>query len=372
MDRGMTTYTSLRTAVGACALFLLPVALILLLSAAPALSLTLLIVLLAPACLMIVGTVAGFIPMAACAAITLGGIALSGPGLLLGCVALYLLPVLAVYAVCLRRQIAFWRACGLLAATLAVFQLAVYLLLQALTGGQLYLTVGSLAAQTVNALSYRDDFLYTLVSYGLLQVPAALRESAIVSVPGGYALSAEVLEELLLQVRSYVQELLRSLPPSLLVTGSGLHALAGLSLAVRFGRRAAEKRAFRWNEDVQTVPDLGMPPLRAWYLPRPWGLRIGVLSVGYLLMRVESGVLPMLGALMFQVFTLCFGVQGLAAMNDSQHRRGTGRGWRAAVVVLALTVRFMQIALIIMGVIDQITNARGLRPPMRPRDEEEL
>ena len=115
-----------------------------------------------------------------------------------------------------------------------------------------------------------------------------------------------------------------------------------------------------------------MPPLREWHLPRPWGLRIAVLGLGYFLYNAGGeGPLNMLGALMFQAFSLCFGVQGVAAMNHSQHKRGTGRFWRAAIVVLAIAFRFMQIALIIVGVIDQITNARGLRPPMRPRGEEE-
>ena len=146
----------------------------------------------------------------------------------------------------------------------------------------------------------------------------------------------------------------------------------GLSLGIRWGRQAAQRRAFRRDEPELPIPDLGMPPLREWHLPRPWGLRIAVLGLGYFLYNAGGeGPLNMLGALMFQAFSLCFGVQGVAAMNHSQHKRGTGRFWRAAIVVLAIAFRFMQIALIIVGVIDQITNARGLRPPMRPRGEEE-
>ncbi len=372
MGRGVTTYTCPQAAVKGCALFLLPAALIMLTGFAPALNLTLLTLLAAPACLMIVGLTAGFIPMAVCLAALLGFFGLCGSGMLAGCAALYLLPVTAVYIVCLRRGVPFWRSCGMLAGVLALSQLAIYLLLQAHTDNQLYMTAGVMAAKAVNAMPYRDDFLYSMVSYGLLRVPAVLRDNAVVSVPGGYALSAELLEELLLQVSGYVQDTLRGLVPGLLVTGSALHALAGLGLAIHFGLRSAEKRAYKYDEETLPVPDLDMPPLRTWHLARPWGLRIGVLAVGYFLARVpDNQVLSLLGTLMFQVFSLCFGVQGLAALNDSQHKRGTGRAWRAAVVVMALALRFMQIALIAVGVIDQITNARGLRPPMRPRDEEE-
>ena len=264
------------------------------------------------------------------------------------------------------------QACGIVTGLLMGAQLILYLFLQNRTGGQVALAAGSLAAQYVNGLSVRDQLLYNLASAGFLEVPAAMRESAIVSVPGGYALSAAVVNELLLQLRSMIGLTVESLVPSLFITGSGLNALLGLSLGIRYGTRAAQTRAFRRDEELQQVPDLGMPHLREWHLPRPWGLRIGVLGIGYFLARYASGgSLVMLGQLMFQVFALCFGVQGLASMNASQHKRGSSRGWRTAVVVMALVFRFMQIALIIMGVVDQIINVRGLRPPMRPHGEEE-
>ena len=372
MRRGYKTWTTVRAAVTALALYAGVIALNLLLGAAPALGLAVLTLAGGPACLMVTALTAGMVPMLGCLALLLAVFALTGPWLLTACAALYLLPALAVYAWCLSGRIPFWRAVGLTAGALAVSQAAILLLLQSRTQGQMYLAAGNLAAQAVNGTAYRDSLLYSLVSAGLLRVPASMADSAVVAVPGGYALSSEVLGELLLQVRGGVQELLRSLVPSLLVTGSGLNALLGLSLGIRYGTQAAQKRAFRRDEPLQEIPDLSMPPLRAWHLPRPWGLRVGVLGLGYFLVRAGGNqTMIMLGALMFQVFALCFGVQGLAALNDSQHKRGTGRGWRGAAVVLALLLRIVQIALIVVGVIDQISNARGLRPPMRPRNEEE-
>ncbi|MBQ9196390.1 MAG: DUF2232 domain-containing protein [Clostridia bacterium] len=372
MRRGLKTYTTLRAAQIACALWVGAVALAFALSDAPAVLLSAAVLAAGPAALMIIGTVAGSIPMGVCAAVTLGGCLLAGPGALALCAAVYLLPALAVFAWCMDKNTPFWRSCGMTAGALLASQLIIFLWLQSRTAGQLAVAVGSLAARYINGLPYRDQLLYTLAASSFLQVPSAMQEGALLPVPGGYTLSDELINELLLQVRGYTGVLIESLVPNLFISGSGLNALLGLSLGIRYGRRTAANRAFRLDEDVQPIPDLAMPALRDWHLPRPWGLRVGVLGVGYFLARyAQNSALSMLGLLMFQVFMLCYGVQGLAAMNASQHRRGTSRGWRCAVVVMALLLRFMQIALIAVGVIDQITNARGLRPPMWPRGEEE-
>lgn len=371
MRRGVETYTTVRAAAAAGALCLGLLALAAFLSASPALRLLLITLLIGPALLMIAGFCAGWLPMGFCLAAVLAALFVSGGAAMAGIGVVYLLPVTLLYLLCLRRRIPFWKSCGILAVTLLLSQFALFALLYALAGGSPFLKAGSLAAQAIYDSPYRDSLLYSLISMGMLTVPAGLREGAVIALDGSYALSEQVVSELLLQVRSLISQLGQSVMPSLLISGSGLNALLGLSLGIRWGRLAAQRRAFRAEEETQEIPDLAMPPLRAWHLPRPWGLRIGVLGLGYLLAQTDSGALSMLGALMFQVFSLCFGVQGLAAMNDSQHKRGSARGWRTLVVVLALIFRFMQIALIILGVIDQITNARGLRPPMRPRNEEE-
>ena len=374
MRRGYKTFTTLRAALIACALYAGLLALMGggMFSAAGVAMFALTV---SPLYLLIAAFTAGFLPMFACAGMTLAALFVTGQaeGLRLAAYgALYLLPMAAAAAYCMTRQVPFWRTCGLIAALLAISQMCICLMLQLKSGGRLYLAAGSLAAAAVNAQPYRDGLLYTLISYGLLNVPAAMQDTAIVAVEGGYAFSAEAVNELLLQMRSYVSQAMRALVPALLVSGSALNALMGVSLGVRYGRRAAQRRAFKRGEKEQFLPDLGMPPLRAWYIPRPWGLRIGLLAIGYPLARLASGdALYLLGSLMWQAFSLCFAVQGLASVNAAQHRRGTGRGWRTAVVAAAFIFRFMQTVLIIAGVVDQFSNVRGLRPPLRPRNEEE-
>ena len=365
MQRGFRTYTTLRAALGACGVFIGTIVLTLLIFEPPALMLSVMTLMAGPAILMIIGLWAGFLPMGVCLILLTAAFGLSGPLALMGFAVLYLAPVTLAWVCCSLRQTPFFLCFGLLAAVLAVSQLIIFIILEAITGGQLYLTAGSLAAQALYDLPWRDSLLYTLVTSGFLEIPLSMRETAIVTLPTGNALSMEVISELLLQVRGYVQSLLEGVFPSLLVSGSGLNALLGISLSLRWGQRAAQRRAVRLDEDALPLPNLGMPPLRTWHLPRPWGLRIGILGLGYFLAKYADGSLASLGAMMFQVFSFCFGVQALADINEAQHRRGSSRGWRTAVVVLSLLLRFMQIALIVLGVMDQITNARKLRPPIR-------
>jgi len=371
MRRGYRTFTTIGAAAIACglcagALIFVRMGLF------PAVGTAVLVLWGMPAFLMITGLTAGFVPMLLCLAMALLALANAGGLLPAGFGALYLLPAALVYMACLRREVPFWKSCGLLAGTLAGAQLVMYLWAWRLTGGAVYPAAGQAAAAAVEALPLRNQLFYALLSVGVLQVPEALREGVTVAANGALSLSDALVTELLAQVRSWAEQLTRWAVPALMLTGSALQTLLGLGLGIDLGGRAAQRRAFRQEEETQPIPTLNMPPLRLWHLPRPWGLRIGLLAAGYLLQGLNAGEgVRMLGALMWQAFFLCYGVQGLAAMNFAQHRRGTGRLGRRMTVALALVFRFVQVALVIVGVFDQFSNTRGLRPPLRPRNEEE-
>ena len=319
--------------------------------------------------LMMIGLIAGLIPMFFCLLMALAALLRVGGAMLLGFGALYLLPMTAVYVYCLLRRQPFWHSCAALALALSGALTVIYALVQGMTGGQLYAAAGDAVMQSLDGLAMRDSLLYTLHQMGLLSLPQAMRETALVAVEGGYAFSAEAAQELTLQCRTLVMSLLHGLLPALLVSGTATNVLTGMGLGIYFGRRAAQKRAFKRDEPEQDIPDLGMPELRYWHIPRPWGLRIGILAVGYLIMRLPVGdTLYLLGALMWQAFCVCFAVQGLAAINFNQHQRGTRKGWRVAAIIAAMTVSLFQSVLMIIGVFDQINNARGLRPALKPRD----
>lgn len=372
MQRGWKTYTTLRAAFTCCLLCVVLLALASFGGAFPGLGSGTVVLFIGPMWLLISTLTAGILPTLLCLVLMLTSLAVSGGVLACAFGAGYLLPVMAAWLWCLTEKKRFWPSCGVVMAALVVSLTAIYMFLQGMTKGMLYDAAGGAAAAAVNMLPARDSLLYMLASNGLLGLPASMQDTALVAVPGGYVLSAEAVSELLLQVRSLVSSLLQGLIPSLLISGSAQNAVVGIALSVYFGRRAAQRRAYKRNEDEQEIPDLSMPPLRTWYIPRPWGLRIGLLAFGYLLIRAgDNGMLTMLGTMMWQAFSFCYIVQGLATLNHSQHRRGTAKGWRVAVVVLAFVFRFMQVALAVVGVVDQISDSRGLRKPLLPHNEEE-
>lgn len=372
MKRGLKTFTTLRAATVAC---LLCAALLALMSANilfPALSVAVLTVSVMPVLLMMTGLIAGLWPMYLCLLMAFAALWYTGGTLLLGFGALYLLPMTIVHVYCLLKKQPFWHTCGALMLALSGALTAIYAIAQAATGGMIYAVAGDCAAQAIENMSMRDSLLYTLHQMGMLSLPLEMRDTAIVAMGEGYGFSDEAVQELLLQCRTVTMNLLSSLLPALLVSGSITNVLTGMGLGIYFGRRAAQRRAFKRGEEEQDIPDLGMPELRYWHIPRPWGLRIGLLALGYLIMNLQSGdTLYLLGALMWQMFYVCFAVQGLAALNFSQHRRGTAKGWRVAVICAAMAVSLFQSILMVMGVFDQINNARGLRPALGPRNNGE-
>jgi len=215
----------------------------------------------------------------------------------------------------------------------------------------------------------RDSMLYVFCMSGLLGIPSAMRETALTMLEdGSFFFSDEAVLELLKQIRSFISSQLQSLMPSLLVSGSVLSGVMGLGFGIHYSQRSRRRRAVRLNEDEQDIPDLDMPELRHWHIPRPWGKRIGLLATGYLIiMFATNDTVMLIGALMWQVFAVCFALQGLAAIHYTQKQRGTSKFWRVALIVAAMTLSFMQYVLIVFGVLDQLSDARGLRPPLVPR-----
>ena len=371
MRRGITTYTTLRAALTSCILCALLLA-VLSSSVLPALSLVLISVSILPVYLVITGMVAGFVPLAICTLGSLGCLAITGGIRLTGFVALYLLPFLLVFVYCTTKRVPFWKTLGSMVGTLFLSQIAIFFILQSMTGGQLYETAASTAASFIESAPGRDNVFYLFLQAGILGIPESMVDTALVQIDGHYAFSDEATLEMLNQLRSQVSGILQSILPSLLVSGSILSSVMGLGFGQYYGQRSKRRRAVRLNEPEQDIPTLDMPPLSKWHIPRPWGLRIGLLGLGYFLISLNtSSAVQLLGALMWQVFATVFSLQGLAAIHHTQKMRGTGKFWRTALFVSALTISFMQTVLIIMGVLDQITNARGLRPPLEPRQNRE-
>lgn len=372
MRRGLTTYTTLRAAITSCVLCILLLQFCVG-AAFPAVNVATVTLMLMPVFLMMTGLIAGFLPMAACALMLLIAQLASGGTALLLYGTLYILPMLAVFTYGVYKRQPFWQVLLSVIGALFAAQILIFVLLQRATNFALYETAANAVASFVQDSPVRDNMLYLLCTSGLLGIPATMQDTALtVLEDGSFYFSQEAIAELINQVRSLITMQLQGLMPSLLVSGSVLNGVMGLGFGVHYGQRSRHRRAVRLDEPEQDIPDLNMPPLSKWHIPRPWGIRIGILGLGYLLIQFAMNeTMLLIGALMWQVFAVCYSLQGLAAIHHTQKLRGTSRFWRVALIVAAMTLSFMQTVLIIFGIFDQITDPRGLRPPLAPRTNRE-
>ena len=372
MRRGLNTYTTLRAAVTSiilCALILL----FCFYAAFPAVNVASVSLMLMPVFLIMVGLIAGFIPLALCSVMLFIAMLKAGGGTFTLYGMLYILPMLCVFVYGVYKRQSFWQVLLSVVGTLFVSQILIFALLQRSLGGDLYDTAANAVASFIGSAPNKDSILYILCYAGLLGIPSSMQETALITLEGGgFYFSDEATLELLKQVRSLIASYMQSLMPSLLVSGSVLSGVMGLGFGIHYSQRSRRRRAVRLNEDEQDIPDLNMPPLSRWHIPRPWGIRIGVLAIGYLLISFATNdTMALIGALMWQVFAVVYSLQGLAAIHFAQKKRGTSKFWRVALIVAAMTLTFMQTVLIIFGIFDQFTDARGLRPPLAPRHDRE-
>ncbi len=343
----------------------------------PALYASLLILYLLPTALCLVTAVCGLASAAAGLAAAMACMyTLTGPqGLMLS--ALYLVPVFAAFLIVLRFEIPFWKSLLAMIAVHAAALTCVFLLARGMAGGDLYTGAGNAVADFLENWDMGDLMLYQMYSMGLIDLKSDLAGSALMQVAGGYALSDAARADMLLSVRSLISSLLRGIAPHLIVSQSVTGGTACLLLSLRFGFLAEEKREFLRNEPAVeeaegekkrpvNFPDLGMPPFSQWHIPRGIGWQVGAaLAAGYLLRASNTPALETAGVLLYGAASSVFAVQGLAAVNFLQKKRGSRRFWRVLVPLLLSGTAIPMIA----GLFDQINNFRGLRKPPEPKED---
>ncbi|MBR3742627.1 MAG: DUF2232 domain-containing protein [Clostridia bacterium] len=328
--------------------------------------------------------------LAAMAAGTLAGLLamyrLLGPAGL-GLAAVYLLPIVAAFAVVILKRIPFWKGCaGMIAVHLASL-IAVYVLLQQRTGWQLYSAAGIAASDWLRNWELGDAMLYQLYSSGFIDLKTGLQQDL-------YVLSDAAREDMLLSVRTLVTTQLESLVPNIIVSQSIVGGVLCLLLPLRFGFIAEEKRVFlreakgrpikrgkelgpmltaETQEEEKTAekekidfPDIGMPPFHQWHIPRGKGWQVGAaLIAGYLLRFSGEPTLHIAGVLLYAAASSLFSIQGAALVNFMQRTRGAQRGWRIALPIILMLVSLLTL----IGIFDQINNIRGLRKPREPKED---
>jgi hypothetical protein len=232
-----------------------------------------------------------------------------------------------------------------------------------------------------------------------------MKAQAFLSVGDGYYTLTEIgRNEMLLSIASLVQNTMDGLPAAM-ISGSIFSAVGGLGLSLYIGRISAQRRAFRderavkvreavkarreaaargeepAQSDVETpqafrerlekaeqetpdgFPDLKMPPLSQWFLPRGTGLKVGLLALGYLPVLLSSNAAAaVVGRMAVAVFSSVYIIQGMAALNFLQKKAGVRPSGRRATLIILYII--FQTLLQFFGVLDQIANFRALRPPL--------
>ena len=362
-------FRSVKAGLVGIGLLLLPL-LICLLLPEMALSLVFGLMALMPVAICMAGLICGAFPMAVGVGSGIGTMFLAAGVQGAQLMALYLVPIAAAFLAIIVKRIPFWKGCAAMIGVHVAALAGCYLLLQQFTDWQLYTVVGDLVLRLFPQGEAGDALLYSFYEMKLLELPADLKATLVRPAEGALVLSEAVRNDLLLSLRALLNSLVVNLVPSFIATQSILGGVGCLLLPLRFGFIAAQRREIgeqnEGEEEKVDFPDLGMPPLSLWHIPRGVGWKVGVALIGGTMLQ-QSAVAPisLAGLILTAVAEAIFLFQGLAVMNFIQKAKGTARPWR---VIVPLVLHVFSV-LHLLGILDQITNMRGLRKPPEPKEE---
>lgn len=320
--------------------------------------------LLLPFVLQIVLTTSGPLVAATCAGMVGYGLYLVfGPaGALFGLY--FLLGLVLLQAICLWVRLPYPRVMIVMTLGYAVLVTLLYLLARRQLGDDPFVALTQQAMAALDTMPGRDIFLNTFYRYDLLSVPAELADNLLVEGVQGWTFSPLVLSEFYKQAGARVELWLRALLPTLLSTQSVQWGVAGLFVSMHFGAKQAQRVAYLAVDDAKAqeiLPSLGLPVFSNWFIPGELGyILYGFVGV-WLLIRVSGNPAMLLaGQMLYNVAAALFTIQGLSFMNFAQKKRDTNPKVRGLTLILMITV--LPLAALMMGVWEQISNARKLRP----------
>ena len=289
----------------------------------------------------------------------------------------YVLPVLAVFAGVIAFRVPWLKAGAALVLGHVASLTVVYLILQNMTGGQIYTAAGDAVAAFLRENELADQILYMSYQSGMITLPESMKETMLIPVEDMFILSPEAKGDLILSAANLVSSLLSAAVPSLLVSQSILGGLGCLYIPLRQGFITASREAFKKEGDEGYItdeagkkkldfPDIGTPPLSMWYMPRGVGGKVFLaLAAGLLLQMTMDSATAIAGTLLYTAASTLFLVQGIALINFMQKSKGTKRIFR--IIVPALLMLFSVLSMV--GMFDQFTNIRRLRKPREPKEE---
>lgn len=361
--RSLKLYTSPKAALWS----LLPLAAVLFLLTRmpfPGLYLGMTLLFVMPFLLQIILCVAGLAP--ASLALMLGAAAMQlamGPQGMQAAL-LYLLPPIAAYLVCLQLRID-WQW-SMLAIGLSVIAAALMLFFfaRSIMGSDPFAALTKSAADAMEALPERDYFLDTFYRFGILALPEHIAASPLVPKEGGgFTFSPEALAEFYKQIGLRLDLWFRALLPVLISSYSIWLGVTGPFVSTHYGRRHAQRLAFRSGEEVKQediFQGFRLPDFATWYLPRMQGYALFACGGIYLLTRMApGGTFALAGRMLYQVFAALFSIQGLSLINHLQ-KRGNSRPFVRGLSMMGL-LAVLPLAVMFAGIYDQISDPRKLR-----------
>lgn len=311
-------------------------------------------------------------PVAALASLTLFGF---GVGLSLGPVpalfaTAYLLVPVAVYALCLHYRLAAAKSMAAIALSYALCLLALYALSFKALGGAPFEELSRMMIEALQTMPERDSLLSTAYQFGLLGISQTMLDGAVIQAPqGGATFSPEVLDEFFKQIDARAVLWLRALVPSLISSLGPYLAIGGVYISDHYGKRSAQRRAFRNSQDVvEAPPELpGLPPFHKWFISKQMATPLWIIGGVYLLSRLSGQeALALAGAMLYNIFSVFFTIQGLSSLNFVQRQRGV-RPLMRGLTLAAFSFILSQAAMI-LGLFDQFNDHRKLRKPDESSD----
>ncbi|MDO5378842.1 MAG: DUF2232 domain-containing protein [Clostridia bacterium] len=268
------------------------------------------------------------------------------------CVALFVVPVLAVSVLAVDQDRPFWPSALAGCVTAFISMCAVAGLLALLAGSDLVTAIGELTRQAFEASgTVGDSMLVMLAQLGAIGTPEGL---TFLEESGRVALSEATRSEMLGELILALDGMLRLEIPMQMATGSVAAGLLGQTMLRRGLRRRGER--------------VDCPPVRTWRIPKGWGRILGVTFAALLVM---VWLVPAAASSTFYVFAgvleQILALQGIATLCYVLHKNGKGRAMQA--LVFALGYFAVRPAACVLGVLDQAMDLSHRRRELEPQQE---
>ena len=316
-----------------------------------------------PFILLLIAGLAGFAPAFGAVAILALGMYISSRSLAASALsALYLLPPLAAWMACVLLKKPFWHTVGIMLVAYIAVVLAIYIMLQAQSGGNMAAWGAEAAINGLQTLPERDVLLYLFSRSGFLQLNTDTVGQVFIENGQAWFFTQEALTELYNQVRTRVDLWLRGVVPTLISSMSINLNVAGTAVALYYARRHAQRVSFKNNDDQLThlFEHMLPPAFSQWYVPKKYGSLLWILGGFYLLSRLSRNpTLFLAGGMMYNVFAAVYVLQGLSLVNSFQKARGAQPRTRGLTIVLLFMIASP--FAMMLGIFDQLRDPRKLR-----------